>query len=148
MNKLAAEQNAIVGAMQKIASANGLPLTYPVAQKIAELHQYSPVLIMKTAFDITELATNPAAHSILGALGGGGLGALMAPKGYGLAGFGLGAGLGAGAGYLGSPYINQALRNYLPASTSINPSNFPDVNQTAFLQNYIQQAPGIHPAVR
>lgn len=49
MNKFAAEQNAIVEAMQKIASANGLPLTYPVAQKIAELHQYSPILIMKTA---------------------------------------------------------------------------------------------------
>lgn len=53
MNKLAAEQNAIVGAMQKIASANGLPLTFPVAQRIAELHAYSPVLIMKTAAEMT-----------------------------------------------------------------------------------------------
>lgn len=131
MNKLAAEQNAIVEAMQKIASANGLPLTHPVAQRIAELHQYSPVLIMKTAFDIGQLAEyaqDPAVMSALGGLGGGALGAgagalIGGPgrRGVGaLMGAGMGAGLGAGAGYFAPDvmrdmHLAQLYRNMLQA---------------------------------
>lgn len=132
MNKFAAEQNAIVEAMSKIASANGLPLTYPVAQKIAELHQYSPVLIMKTAFDISQLMEyaqqDPAIMSALGGIGGGALGAgagalIGGPgrRGVGaLMGAGMGAGLGAGAGYFAPDvmrdmHLAQLYRNMVSA---------------------------------
>lgn len=53
MNKFAAETSAVVHAMQKIASAYGLPLSPQVAHKIAEMHDYSPVLIIKTATKMT-----------------------------------------------------------------------------------------------
>lgn len=130
MNKLAAERDAVIEAMSKVASANGLPLTYPVAQKIAELHQYSPILIMKTADDLSQYdpridhsadyrgrGMNALMTGLIGAgvsgLGSAGLATLKgspyAPE-IGLLAGGVGGLLGAGLGALHNPrqqYIDE-----------------------------------------
>lgn len=111
MNKLAAEQNAIVEAMQKIASAYNVPLTYPVAQQIAASCGHSPVLIMKAASDLSQInpelirnyglaqqmGYNPNAENLaVSPMGSATAGAALG----GLAGGALGLGIG---GIMGNP---------------------------------------------